>query len=305
MWIAWACWGLGVAQQVAIAAASTQQPLEPIAALAQRLGVQLRAASKKKPYILDLTLPNDEACPLGAWLADRLSESLAHGYPELEVVARDRWSSAQLPAELAHDRNQKLAQNEQRARSLGAEVLVQGNFAAIPAGIGITLLASDRLAGGDARIEALGEVPITSEMQAVLTAPLPQRGELSGGFRASIAGVGSPLCEICPPPEYSYVAKTKKLQGVVIAQLWVNTEGAVDNIKVIRTPNPQLTAAAIRTVHNWRFKPARNVQGEFVRVIVDVAVAFRLGGVPPASGPAASTAADNSIAAKKQPDKKF
>src|SRR6266478_1523792 len=80
-------------------AAATEQPLGPIAALAERLAVQLLAASKKKPYILDLSLANDQPCPLGAWLADRLSESLAHEHPELEIIARDRWNLVRQPAE--------------------------------------------------------------------------------------------------------------------------------------------------------------------------------------------------------------
>ena len=281
MWIAWVSCGLGLAQT--LPAAATKQPVGPIAALADRLAFQLVAANKKKPYILDLRLPNDQPCPLGIWLADRLSESLQQDHPELEVVSRDRWAYAQEPAEFAHDRNQEYTQNERRAQSLGAEVLVQGNFAEIPGGIGITLLASDRLIGGESHFEALGELPLTSEMQSVLTSPLPRRAQLQGGFRASIAGIGAPVCEVCPAPEYTYVAKAKKLQGVVIAQVSVTASGSVENVTIVHTPHPILAGAATRAVYNWHFRPARNVQGEFVAVIVDVAVAFRLGAtLPPA-----------------------
>ncbi len=92
MWVAWAFSARGAAQQLLPAA--IEQPHAQIAALAERLGVQLLAANKKKPFILDLTLPNDVPCPLGAWLADKLSESLAQSHPELEVIPRSRWSSA-------------------------------------------------------------------------------------------------------------------------------------------------------------------------------------------------------------------
>ena len=286
VWMASAFCTRGTAQQLLPALA--EQPPAAIAALAERLSVQLLAANKKKPLILDLTLPNGVPCPLGAWLADKLSESLAQAHPELEVIPRNRWSSARAPAEFAHDQNQEYTQNEQRAQSLGAEVLVHGNFAAIPEGIGITLMASDRLAGGESRFEALAEIPITSEMQAVLTSPLPQRSALQGVFKASIAGVGSPFCDVCPAPEYTYVAKAKKLQGLVIAQVWVAADGSAQNVKIVRTPSPALANAAIRTVRNWRFKPARNFQGEFVPVVVDVAVSFRLNVIPPPATSAAS-----------------
>ncbi|MCU1241676.1 MAG: outer rane transport energization protein TonB [Candidatus Acidoferrum typicum] len=306
VWMAWSTCAQVNAPQLLPDA--TEQPRAAVAALAERLGVQLLAANKKKPFILDLSLPNDLPCPLGAWFADRISESLAQAHPELEVIARDRWSSARGPAEFAHDRNQEYAQNERRAQSLGAEVLVQGNFAAVPGGIGVTLIASDRIAGGESRFETLAEIPITTEMQAVLTSPLPPRAALQGVFRASMAGISSPLCEICPAPEYTYVAKAKKLQGVVITQVSVGADGAVENVTIVRTPSPALANAAIRTVHNWRFKPAHNVQGESVPVIVDVAVAFRLDVIPRRPAPPALTSpAGSAIAADvaKSPGTKF
>jgi TonB family protein len=293
VWSASAFCNRGNAQQLRPAA--TEQPRAQIAALAERLGVQLLAANKKKPFILDLTVPNDVTCPLGAWLADRISESLARAYPELEVIPRGRWGSALGPVEFAHDRNQEYVQNEQRAQSLGAEVLVQGNFAGVGDGIGITLMASDRLAGGESRFEALAEIAMTTEMQTVLSTPLQQRPMVEGAFKASTAGIGSPVCEFCPAPEYTYVAKAKKLQGVVIAQVLVNADGAAGSVKIVRAPSPALANAAMRTVRGWRFKPARNFQGETVPVIVDVAVSFRLAVIPP---PAALTAADAAVTKK-------
>jgi TonB family protein len=288
-WVASAFCALAIAQQLLPAA--TERPNAQITALAERLGSQLLAANKKKPFILDLTLPNEIPCPLGAWLADRLSESLAQAHPELEVIPRSRWSSARVPAEFAHGYVPEYAQNEQRAQSLGAEVLVYGNFAAIPDGIGITLMASDRISGGESRFEALAEIPIAPEMQAILTSPLPSRSALQGAFKASIAGIGSPRCEICPAPEYTYVAKAKKLQGLVMAQVWVAADGAAENVKILRSPSPALASAATRTVRSWRFRPARNFQGESVPVVVDVAVSFRLTTTPPRVTSTASTTA--------------
>jgi len=256
--------------------AATAQPHPQIDALAERLALQLLAAGKKKPFLLDFTLPNDVSSPLGVWLADQLSERLAQTHPELEVIPRTRWASAIDPSEPAHDRNEKLAQNEQRALLLGAQLLIQGNFAAIPEGIGVTVLASDSIVGGSTRFEALAELPLDSQMSALLTSPIPHRIVLQGAYRASTAGIGSPLCEDCPPPAYTYVARARKLSGVVIAQVLVSITGAADAIQIVRTPSPALANAAIHTIRTWRFKPARNVQGDFVPVLVDVAVSFRL-----------------------------
>jgi len=247
-----------------------------IAALAERLAVQLIATNKKKPFVSDLTLPGDIPSPLGSWLADKISESLAQSHPELEVIPRSLWPSAPSLSEPIHDRNQENAAIARRSRSLGAEVLVTGNFAAIPNGVGITLMAQDQLSSAKSHLEALAELPLSMEMRAVLNSPLPERMVLDGVFKSSMAGIGSPLCEECPPPRYTYVARAKKLTGVVLLQVWVTSSGAAETVKIIRAPNSFLGNAAVRTVRTWRFRPAFNAQGEFVPVTVEVAVSFQL-----------------------------
>src|SRR5258708_11261026 len=122
VWVAWAFSARGAAQQLLPAA--IEQPHAQIAALAERLGVQLLAANKKKPFILDLTLPNDVPCPLGACLDDQLSESLAQSHPELQVIPRRRSRSARVLERLSHDKPQEYRLIEKRSPSLGAERLV-------------------------------------------------------------------------------------------------------------------------------------------------------------------------------------
>ena len=238
--------------------------------------MQLVAANKKKPFIFGLTLPGDVPCPLGEWLADRISQSLTQAHSELEVVPRELIKNVPVSSEFLHDRNQELMANDKRALAAGAQILIHGNFAAISNGIGVTLIADDRLAGGNSRFEALGELSVTAEMQAQIRSALPERPSLDGTFKASIAGIGSAICEQCPAPEYTYVAQAKRLSGVVILQLWVSSRGDAENARIVRTPNPTLAEAAARAVRNWHFKPARNASGEFVPVVVDVAVSFRL-----------------------------
>jgi TonB family protein len=247
-----------------------------IAALAERLAVQLLAANKKKPFIFGLTLPGDMPCPLGEWLADKISESLAQAHPELEVVFRQPAGSATPSSDFFHNRTQEIKASEERAVSLGAQVFVHGNFAAVRNGIGITLLANDRPDGGNSQFEALAEIPLSAEMQSRAGSPLPERQSLAGSYKASTAGIGSAVCDLCPAPEYTYVAQAKKLSGVVILQVWVSNDGTAETTRIVRAPNHALADAAARAVRNWHFKPASDASGELVPVVVDVAVAFRL-----------------------------
>ena len=260
--------------------AATQQSSDQITALTERVAAQLFTSNKKKPFILDLTLPGDVACPLGEWLADKISESLAKSHPELEVVSRALWRATPMQSESIHDQNQQNAAKARHAQSLGAEVIVTGNFAAIDKGIGITLMASNAAGNNKPLFEALAEVPFTAEMQSVQTSPLPQRTLLDGAYKASIAGIGSPICEDCPPPQYSYVAQAKKMYGVVVLETCVTASGVAENVRVIRAPNPTLGKTAIQAVSKWHFRPATNSQGEFVPAVVTVAVSFRFDELP-------------------------
>jgi TonB family protein len=243
--------------------------------LAERLVEQLPVADKKKIIILDLVLPGGSPCPLGGWLADQISGSLARFHPQLDVIARAQWAFDPAAVE-AHDENEENAFKEEYARSLGAQIVVWGNFAAVANGVGITLRASGWEAGETSHFEALGEISWTQEMQALLTSALPERTVTGGFYLASVAGISSPLCEYCPPPRYSYVSWAKKLRGVVILQVGVAPTGTVENVRVLRTPHPSLTNTAIRAVRAWRFKPATNAEGERVPVLVNVGVSFRL-----------------------------
>src|SRR5262249_6520960 len=104
MWVSSAVYVRGRAQQLLPGANAPPQP--QIAALAERLALQFLAAGKKRPLILDLTLPNDAPCPLGAWLADQISDHLEQAHPELEVIPRGRWSSKPNLSNTFHDRNE-------------------------------------------------------------------------------------------------------------------------------------------------------------------------------------------------------
>jgi TonB family protein len=88
--------------------------------------------------------------------------------------------------------------------------------------------------------------------------------------------------EITPPelikraePDYPESAKAEGVQGRVILQLVVEKSGAVSNVKILKSNDERLAAAATEAVRQWGYKPAlRN--GEPVRVYVTVTVNFKL-----------------------------
>ena len=75
-------------------------------------------------------------------------------------------------------------------------------------------------------------------------------------------------------PVYPPQARSAKVQGVVIVEATVGTDGKVSATKVLR-PIPLLNDEAIRVVRGQEFKPTI-VNGVAVPVIITVPVIFKL-----------------------------
>jgi protein TonB len=94
--------------------------------------------------------------------------------------------------------------------------------------------------------------------------------------RAGVNGVGVPKCTYCPAPEYSEEARTAKLQGTVLLDITVTTEGKATKIVVIRSPSDGLAEKAAEAVKSWRFKPALDKAGNPIQARVQIEVTFHL-----------------------------
>ncbi len=69
-------------------------------------------------------------------------------------------------------------------------------------------------------------------------------------------------------------AKTARVQGVVVLEVVINVDGAVENTRVVRSI-PLLDEAALDAVRQWRFTPTL-MNGQAVPVIMTVTVQFSL-----------------------------
>ncbi|MGC1482429.1 MAG: energy transducer TonB, partial [Candidatus Acidiferrum sp.] len=94
--------------------------------------------------------------------------------------------------------------------------------------------------------------------------------------RAGVNGVGVPTCGYCPPPIYTDTARKVKLNGSVVLQVKVSEEGRAEDISVVKGLPFGLTEQAIKTVSQWKFKPATGEEGKSVAVLVPIEVTFRL-----------------------------
>jgi protein TonB len=76
------------------------------------------------------------------------------------------------------------------------------------------------------------------------------------------------------PPVYPQDARDAKIQGIVIIETVIGTDGSITEAKVLRSV-PELDKAAVDAVLQWKYTPTL-LNGEPVEVIMTVTVTFTL-----------------------------
>jgi protein TonB len=74
------------------------------------------------------------------------------------------------------------------------------------------------------------------------------------------------------PPIYPAIARAASIEGTVILEAVIGTDGSVQELRVLR-PVPFLSDAALEAVRQWLFTPTR-LNGEPVPVVMTVTVTF-------------------------------
>lgn len=99
-------------------------------------------------------------------------------------------------------------------------------------------------------------------------------GRGGSGSGTGAATPPSPLARV--QPEYPSAARTAGVEGQVVLRAMVDTDGLIQPpVQVVRSI-PALDAAAIDALRRWKFRPARDADGQAVRVVVDVPIRFQL-----------------------------
>lgn len=78
-----------------------------------------------------------------------------------------------------------------------------------------------------------------------------------------------------PAPAYPAIAKSARIQGTVVLQAIIGTDGAVRNLTVVSAASPLLVPSAMDAVKQWVYQPTLLNQ-EPVEVITEITVIFAL-----------------------------
>jgi len=88
-------------------------------------------------------------------------------------------------------------------------------------------------------------------------------------------GVSAPVVIKEVKPEYTPEAKKAKIQGVVVLECVVETDGAVGDVDVTKSLDPGLDAEAVKAARLWRFEPGKKDKKP-VRVRITLEMTFTL-----------------------------
>ncbi len=78
-----------------------------------------------------------------------------------------------------------------------------------------------------------------------------------------------------PKPQYPESARAKGIDGVVMLQAVIATDGVPLSLSVLSSPDPELSSAAMDAVRQWRYQPTL-LNGVPVEVVTTIAVRFHL-----------------------------
>jgi TonB family protein len=116
----------------------------------------------------------------------------------------------------------------------------------------------------------------TTSSEAPELTPAKEAARINPVKNVSVSsGVATTMLKKEIRPVYSEDAKQLRIQGTVVLQAMIGTDGHIHDLKVIDGPSPSLVGAAMWAVSQWEYKPYL-LYGEQVEVNTTINVVFRM-----------------------------
>lgn len=241
--------------------------------LAKQLGKEIAKAEIKSAVVTDFITLDGDVSQEGKILAARLLDYWRSHNEKFSIVER-----AKLDALLAEQKlTLKDLENSETLQKVGetlnVEALVLGTVTKNPHGCSLSVLVR-RLQ--DSKLQSSASKSFSqSEFPPNVGREAPQEPN-QPTYRAGLNGVGKPVCEYCPDPEYPDELRRQKIEGAVLLDVIVSVDGRVLDPIVIKAPNDDFARKAIEAVLSWKLKPATGPAGNPVNSRVQVEIRFRI-----------------------------
>jgi TonB family protein len=253
----------------------TRAQLPEIDPLATRLADALAHSKQKSVIVFDFWGPDQALTALGQNLAQNLSTALAARPVSLEVLDRSGIPAACLRHGLSLANTHDPSIETWIGEDLGAKALVLGQLSIVDNKLEIQITAyrtEDQKWIAGFKQTSL----ITDAMRVLMVKEMESVAVKTAPAQPSSNKYSYPKCIFCPTAEYDRRAADKGLEGTVLLNVIVGTNGKASDIIVVKGLPNGLTQKAIEAVGRWTFKPALTPQGQPVEVRQTIEVTFHL-----------------------------
>jgi protein TonB len=231
--------------------------------------------------VMNFTLPNGKTSAYGLQLADRLSSELARNDYKLQVIDRALLESFlakyRIPAQSIHRTIIRSIADELDARFIvfGTTEKFENGVVRLSSKV-IDVTGKDW--DGYNAIVNLGPLNSGENLEPIDPfPPLPAITSTASGEtlqRVGVDGTTSPRCIYCPDPLFSQEAARLNMRGKVDVEAVINSQGGLENIRIVHGLLGGLNETTIATMRSWRFHPALK-DDKPVPVLVPITVDFR------------------------------
>lgn len=142
-----------------------------------------------------------------------------------------------------------------------------------PSGVADETGGERRLSNAPAGPPAIGN-PGDLDANGIAALPLPPPAPQPTAPIRQSSGVQPPQRIVNVAPAYPAIARSARVQGVVILEIVIDERGNVAKAEILRSI-PLLDAAALDAVRQWKFLPTQ-LNGRAVPIVMSVTVNFTL-----------------------------
>jgi TonB family protein len=252
---------------------------QPIAAqtlqidtLAQQTADALSHAKLRSVLVYDFVGP-DEMDDLGQKLADDFRLALAKTPNGLQVADRSKIQELLKKNELIPANLHEFVTQRWFSGQTGFDAWISGTMSKGLGGLKLSVQAFC-VKSSDQFYEADTSIPLTEDLKALITENEKRSDEFSSTPEEDRAGYSGPACIYCPTAQFTAEALRHHLQGTVVLEMTVDTEGHAKDIRVKVGLPYGLTQQAVEAVKEWRFKPGTGPDGRPTAFRTTIEVVF-------------------------------
>ena len=239
---------------------------------AEQISSEITRLALRRVYVSDFLDPSGQRTPTGAYFAAAFSKLLRQPAHDFNIISRfnahkflddSGWTDRDIsnPDVLAK------FTTEFNPDAFVSGTVVPGNHS-----VSIDLVLTDL-----SRKELL-RVPYREELSEQFDGSFPPATNASGRifYFYGLDGTDFPKCIYCPSPSYSDSARRAKISGVVAISGVVTPDGKIDQTRITKSLDSSLDKVSLESLKNWRFKPAKDPDGNPVPMRIQLEVSFRI-----------------------------